>query len=460
MAVKKILFLTINFPPNPSVGTHRVSKILKYLDQSRFKIYVLTLKEKYYDLDSGAASGDSKKIPDSVDVVRSDRSDLTYAFTKAKSLFRKSRLKRKNRIKNTGPAINYNQLSKINTPSKKGIISVVYNVRDFIFAIFEFPDKYIGWMPNAVRQGIRLVKENKIDIIFTTAPPHSLFLIAMIIKRFTGAKLILDFRDPWALSRWDKGSRFKYFLEKRLEKSAVKAADLLLFVTENLLEEYANNYAWTGQDKFKLFSNGFDPDDFKSITLQKESNTTQNGIMRFVHLGTLYKKRNPVTLLQAVAELIDEGKVNPKTLQIDFIGFVAKELRGIHNEIQKWKLENVVRFFPPVSFAESIQTMYEADGLLLIQPGTDLQIPAKLFEYMYTRKPIFAVAEPDSATERAIRGGQLGVFAPSQDVPEIKKALLEMLDFIKNGSKPNTSYIKQFDFSTYIKVLEHYLESI
>ncbi len=458
MSVKKILFLTINFPPNPSVGTHRVSKILKYLDHFRFKIYVFTLKEKYYDLEFGAGSGDAKKIPSSVQVVRSDRSDLTYVFTKAKAVINKINPKKGNKRTATQTSVIPKQQSSA-VPSKNSWLKAfVYRMRNFIFAIFEFPDKYIGWMPNAVWQGVRLVKENQIEAIFTTAPPHSLFLMAMMIKKFTGVKLILDFRDPWALSRWDKGSRLKYYLEKRLEKSVIKAADLLLFVTENLKEEYAKNYAWAGQDKFKLFSNGFDPDDFSNISIN--DNPKEKDFSRFVHLGTLYKKRNPATLLQAVAELIAENKVDPDTFRIDFIGFVAKELRGIHDEIQKRNLRNVVRFFPPVSFAESVQTMYEADVLLLIQPGTDLQIPAKLFEYMYTRKPIFAVAEPDSATERAIRDGQLGVFAPSQEVPEIKKAFLEMFDFVRNGRKPDNAYIKQFDYSSYIKELERYLENV
>jgi len=459
LAVKKILFLTINFPPNPSVGTHRVSKILKYLDHSRFTVYVLTLKEKYYDLEfGGGASGDAQKIPSAVHIVRSDRWDLTYIFTKAKAVLRT--INPKKGIKRTAMQTSGipRAASSAASSKKSKFKTLIYGMRDFVFAVFEFPDKYIGWMPHAVRQGVRLVKEHNIDAVFTTAPPHSLFLMAVLIKKFTGVKLILDFRDPWALSRWDKGSRLKYILEKRLEKSAVKAADLLLFVTSNLQEEYAINYAWTGKNKFKLFSNGFDPDDFKHISAKKSNRNSDR--IRFVHLGTLYKKRNPSTLLQAIAELIAEKKVDPAAFRIDFIGFVAKELRGIHNEIQKLNLGNVIRFFPPVSFAESIQTMYNADVLLLIQPGTDLQIPAKLFEYMYTQKPIFAVAEPDSATERAIRGGRLGIFAPSQEVPEIKKAFLEIFRFIENEGRPDETYISKFDYSAYIKKLEHYLESV
>lgn len=458
MSVKKILFLTINFPPNPSVGTHRVSKILKYLNHSRYKVTVLTLKEKYYDLEIGAGSGDAKKIPASVQVVRSDRSDLTYAFTKIKSLFGKIRLKKKRKAPSSKTVASGKTHAAGQASSQNSLKSFVYKVRDFIFAIFEFPDKYIGWLPNAVRQGVRLIKENQIEAIFTTAPPHSLFLMAMLIKKFTGAKLILDFRDPWALSRWDKGSPVKYFLEKRLEKRAIKAADLLLFVTENLQEEYVRNYAWAGPEKFKLFSNGFDPDDFKNITMNDKQN--QQSPYRFVHLGTLYKKRDPGTLLQAAAELISENKLDAADIQIDFIGIVARELNRIYSDIKRFNLENVVRFIPPVSFAESIQTMYDADVLLLIQPGTDLQIPAKLFEYMYTRKPILAIAEPDSATDRMINAGNLGVFTPSKEVQKIKTAVLEIINYTSSGKKPDEKFIQSYDYSSYIKVFEEYFESV
>ncbi|RLD15754.1 hypothetical protein DRI50_03500, partial [candidate division KSB1 bacterium] len=392
-------------------------------------------------------------------VVRSDKTDVTYPFTKTKALIsnylkrgKKKSEKLSRKFEKANPSFN-------NGSPKFGKEALIDRIRGFLFAIFEFPDKYIGWLPNAVRESIRLIREEKIEAIFTTAPPHSLFLMALLVKKITKVKLILDYRDPWALSRWDRGNSLKSMLEKWLERSAIKAADLCLFVTPKLREEYAKVYGQFGQSKFKVFSNGYDPDDFKQIAVN-DSFGQGKDFVRFVHLGTLYKKRDPSNIFLAIAELLNEGVLKPKAVYFDFIGTVARELRNIHELIEKLNLTEVVRFLPPVPFAESLRTMYQADCLLLIQPGTDLQIPAKLFEYMFTRKPILAISEPKSATEQAILEGQLGIFAPAGDVAQIKNAIIKCLEIINQKIEPNEAYIQQFDYSKYIKILEENLESI
>ncbi len=358
-----------------------------------------------------------------------------------------------------GSAVNSHEIKRRNkrTAKPKKIILFIYRLRDFIFSIFEFPDKYIGWLPNAARQGIKIVKENKIDFILTTAPPHSLFLIAVIIKKFTAVKLVLDFRDPWALSRWDKGNFVRYYLEHWLESFVLKRADLMLFVTENLRDEYIKNYSKMPIEKFILFSNGYDPDDFPSAPLKETSKTD---IIRFVHLGTLYKKRNPMHLINALGALKASGSFQKISVRLEFIGSIATELNWLPDKIKQLGLGDMVSFTPPVSFKKSIETMYAADVLVIIQPGTDLQIPAKMFEYMYTGKPIFAVAEPDSASDRVIVAGNLGKMAPADNPQKIEQSLREMLAYIRQEQKPKWEYIQSYNYSNYISVLEKCLQEV
>ncbi len=457
MSEKKILYLTINFPPNQSVGTHRVAKILKFIDGQKFRFFVLTLKEKYYNAEAGQSSGDDKKIPASVQVFRTDRWDLTYVFTMLKHLVRK--IIKHSAAKNNGQTSKPQQLktSSKQTVKSKKIIRFIYRLRDFVFSVFEFPDKYIGWFPKAVRQGIKIVKENKIDFILTTAPPHSLFIMAVIIKKITGVKLVLDFRDPWALSRWDKGNFIRYYLEHWLESYVLKNADLMLFVTENLRDEYIKNYTGIDKDKFILFSNGFDPDDFPPVPTEKRE---KKDFVRFVHLGTLYKKRNPMHLIIALNALKETDVFQKAPVRLEFIGSIASELNWLPHKIKQLGLEDIVTFIPPVSFKDSIKTMYAADVLVIIQPGTDLQIPAKIFEYMYTGKPIFAVVETDSASDRLIAAGNLGKMAPADNPQQIEQSLREMLTYIHEEQKPNWEYIQSYNYSKYISVLEKYLQEV
>jgi len=454
--MKKVLFLTSNFPPNRSVGTQRVTKILKYIDTSKFEFHILTLKEKYYPGQFDANEILEKRLPNGLFIHRSDMTDLTSGFTHAKSFFKSKFKKTGSSTENMATGAKKTTSSpRTGKPAAKGFFTrLAYSSRDFIFSILEFPDKHIGWLKSAVEDGVRIVKENKIDVLFTTAPPHSLFVMAWLIKRKTGVKLVLDYRDPWALSRWDKGSALKTASENFLEKRVVRSADAATFVTEKLRDEYARHYKNYRPENFHVFYNGYDADDFEGLQIPPNNGRP----IRVVHLGSLYKKRNPEKLFLAVKNLKKRGILKEGDIRFEFIGFVARELSGLYDLIHEHALEKFIEFKENIAFHESIRTMYAADALLIVQPFTDLQVPAKLLEYMFTRRPILALAEHDSATDMVIRDGRLGFTAASQDVAEIEQAIINLLEHLKNPQfTPNETYIESFNMKNYIGKLEKIL---
>ena len=131
----------------------------------------------------------------------------------------------------------------------------------------------------------------------------------------------------------------------------------------------------------------------------------------------------------------------------------------IYKRIQTLNIEAFVEFTPPVSFQKSIEAMFAADFLLLIQPDTDLQIPAKLFEYIYVQKPILAIAEENSATHHLIQKSGMGVFVPSKNVPAIEQAIKQFINGEVN-IKPDLEYINQFNYKYYIKKFEKCLDEL
>ena len=65
--------------------------------------------------------------------------------------------------------------------------------------IFFIPDarKFLG---KNLQQDIfpRYLSENKVDVVVTTGPPHSVHLIGKgTAAQKTGVKWLADFRDPW-----------------------------------------------------------------------------------------------------------------------------------------------------------------------------------------------------------------------------------------------------------------------
>ncbi len=70
--------------------------------------------------------------------------------------------------------------------------------------------------------------------------------------------------------------------------------------------------------------------------------------------------------------------------------------------------------------------MQAADALVLVQPGTHLQVPGKLYEMLMFRKPILALAD-DGATADVIRDYRLGLVADPRDTDAIADGLRVLL---------------------------------
>ena len=57
------------------------------------------------------------------------------------------------------------------------------------------PDPEVAWVPDAVRAGLRVIRERSIDCVLTTSPPSSAHLIGAVLARRTGVRFVADMRD-------------------------------------------------------------------------------------------------------------------------------------------------------------------------------------------------------------------------------------------------------------------------
>src|SRR5207253_1449493 len=61
------------------------------------------------------------------------------------------------------------------------------------------PDPQVLWLPQAIREGKRFLREVPHQAIVATGPPFSSFLVGAALARYTGLPLVLDYRDEWNL---------------------------------------------------------------------------------------------------------------------------------------------------------------------------------------------------------------------------------------------------------------------
>ena len=62
------------------------------------------------------------------------------------------------------------------------------------------------------------------------------------------------------------------------------------------------------------------------------------------------------------------------------------------------------------------------------------QIPAKIYEYLYSGKPILGFTDPVGDTGQLLKRLNIASIAPLDDKEKIKSALLSFLDALRKGS--------------------------
>jgi len=407
--------ITYYFPPSAEVGAQRPFQFSKYLPEFGWNPIVLTVEPEKYRDEQRVDWKSLNKIPRGILIHRTGIIRPARSITKwGKRLIGIGRNGVHKKSKESPLSENHGG------GDKKGLIGRMSDLIDLLFAT---PDEEVGWLPFAVVEGIKLIVKNQIDVIYTTSPPHSTHLIGYFLKHLTGGHWVVDLQDPWVLSPW---RTFHNKLHKAvcsyMERRILIMADKLIFNTEHAMGKYIAHYGGILKHKSCSIPNGFDPDDFADLDRKrKEENSNK---LTITHAGTLYKKRNPFPLVEAIYRLNQWGILNSNNFHLYLIGRATME-RDLKAKIQALKLNKLIDLVPPMPHRDCLKYMLDSKVLLLIQPETELQVPAKLYEYIYLGKPVLAITEPNGAAAGLIRKYHLGIVV-SNSAEDISSALMKL----------------------------------
>ena len=283
------------------------------------------------------------------------------------------------------------------------------NIKDFVSGILRYPDFANPWLVPAIFRGTRVVLNHNIDFIFATGMPWSSFIVGYFIKIFTRKKLIIDFRDPWVNNPYMNIGKQEKYLDKKWESIIVKKADLVIANTEPLKKEMRNRYK-NIKDKFIVLPNGYDVDDFQSIS----KIGSEGSKLVISHAGLLYPQRDPGALLKAIEKINNTFSEYANTIQINQIGNIDLGY-DLPEYCKNKKIDNYFNFITQLDHKLCLRHLSASDILLVIQPGTKTQVPSKLYEYIYLGKPIVAITQKDGALGQLITNYGFGdVFEPDE----------------------------------------------
>jgi glycosyltransferase involved in cell wall biosynthesis len=374
--MKHALMIAYHYPPeNSSSGVLRTLKHTRYLGRFGWRVTVLTLDRDAYSMTDPKLED---QVPGDVRVIRTRFIDV----------------KRHLAVRGTYPAF------------------------------LAIPDRWIGWWPWAVTAGHRVMKEDPVDVIYSTSPHATAHLIGWALARRAGTGWVADFRDPWYEDPPEPGTPWVAQVgARRLERIVVRRADRIVASTTRLRNTLAVRYPWKPPEDFVAIPNGYDEDDF-SVGVEPSRQPSDELLM--VHAGNINESfRDPRPLFEAVGRAADAGLVEPMRIRIRFLGGGPfGETEEVKQAVERAGLGSRVEFLPRVSYRASLAELARANVLLLLQASTDTVdlVPAKLFEYLRVGRPVLAVV-PEGATAEVLRDVGGGWVADPADSNALRDTL-------------------------------------
>jgi glycosyltransferase involved in cell wall biosynthesis len=403
----KLLIVSYLFPPVGGIGVQRALSLAKYLPRCGFEVHILK------GTNAGGPVHDPdllRQVPPEVLVHQAWSPEVPFAI----------RQKLWSRIK----ARPTSQQPRNATGTERHVGFLEKVIKRVLC-----PEPEILWVPFAMRQARRIIRQHRIGSVLVTVPPFSALLVGTAMKRaFPSIKLISDFRDEW-LSFYLKDFEFQNNDHTRrratdIERETVEYSDLVVAVNQSSRDEIRRRYPREPDRKFQVVSNGYDPEVFAAF----EPRPNPLPRMLITHMGTLYKTASPRYFLDAMDRLPEEIRTKAETR---FLGRVSDTERALLDN--RKHLVNVMGFMPQ---AEALKWTEETDYLLLTMTN-EISVPGKLFEYMATGKPILAVTPRGSEVDRILQHTGGGICAP----PDDQEAILAMLTRAFNAWRTGTPLV-------------------
>lgn len=398
-----VLLIAYYWPPSGGGGVHRWLKMSKYFPYDKMNLFVYTPENPEYPAYDESLSNE---IDERIKVLK-------YPITEPYSFYKKFTGKKKDEKIYSG-FINEKKSWK-------------QNVAVWIRSNFFIPDARFLWIKPSIKHLKNHIENNKIDVVISTGPPHSMHLIAKGLKKsFPQLKWIADFRDPWTeidfyeqlkLTKWADNKH------RRLEQEVIDSCDLLVTVSNGCAEGFKRD----NSEKIIVIPNGYDHANFSSnISVDKAFN--------LAHLGSINADRNPSLLWKVMKDLKSENPSLYEDLSIQLIGNVDGK---VASDINENDINNLVDIQGFVDHKIAIELMQKSFCLLLLINNTKNAkgiLTGKMFEYMGSGRPIICIGPEDGDAKEVLDTVENAFYFDYNNYQGLKECLLGLYNQFKNGN--------------------------
>lgn len=292
----------------------------------------------------------------------------------------------------------------------------------------------------------KILSKRKIDLIFFSTTVFPLLALGSYWQKKFAIPYIIDMQDPWLVyepKNIPKNLRPKKYwimhrIDKILEPIAMKNTAGVIAVTQQYLDVLKTRYKNIINDNTEVITFGFSESDFRIAEKEKinlnEWQSDKNYI-RGVYTGVVNKQMLPVIeiIFKGFKAILESGNTTAKNVKLFFIGtnyatggYVKEMVKPL---AIKYGLEDyIVEETSRIPYLLALKIQLESDFLLLIGSLNKAYTASKLYPYLFTQKPVFAIFNEESSVINIFKK-----ITSQTPIAFSKDSLESHLDEIKNN---------------------------
>ncbi len=322
-------------------------------------------------------------------------------------------------------------------------------------AVINYPDGDKGWKSFAVKAADEVFQQEKIDVIFSCSSPVTSHIIAWELKKKFDVPWVADLRDLWSQNHNYGYGTLRRLIDKRLEQKTLSNADVLITVSPIWAEKLSVLH--NGKVTYTI-TNGFDPATLNSPPADLTAKFT------ITYTGNIYEgKQDTSKLFTALRDLISDGTINPKDVEVKFFG---SKILWLDKEIEQYGLQDIVKQYGKVTQQNAIEKQRESQLLFLLNWEDQQEIgwyPLKIFGYLAAQRPILATGgHGNDEIKKILMETKSGVYCKT--IEEIKSNLRELYLKYKEKNKitykGNTEKINTYSYREKARKLAEIFDSL
>jgi len=294
-----------------------------------------------------------------------------------------------------------------------------------------------SWVMPAYVHGLKLIREGKVDLIYSTGGAWSAHLAGLWLKKKTGLPWIVEIHDPLVIRKdsndsglnkpKNRDAQFRQYLERQI----CKYADLAWWFTDGALHyakiRNSNLNTQKNAHGFMLLPGAEPPGCLSEPKVHQYS-----GHLNLCHFGSLANDRSISTILYALVPLFQKFPEARERIQVHAYGAPLDPLTI--EAVKNLQLEDILLAHgrlerDPVTGKSGreriVEKMQSADVLVLLHGNDEWcaeYIPSKLYDYLWTGRPIWGITHRNPQLDQMLLD-RYAYLSPQSDLEAVEFAL-------------------------------------